>query len=342
MRVSVQRCLPNISNAVLFEQEKYEQSCLAGISAANTLRRMRRRDLTKEEKKDAERLWALWEEHKRQTGMTQAELADQCGWSNQSAAGQYLKGVIPLNIGAMLKFSRVLKVRPEAISPRLAAELDQSPRAARDVPKTLPPGAHKFGAIAEVPVVGTTQGGPPDRIWEELGHAVGYSDEYLEVSTPDPHAYALRVVGSSMAPRIMEGEWLLVEPGQGAQPGDDVVVKTSDGRVMVKQLVSRHNGTIILASVNEAFDRIRLDERELQFMHFVAGRFAARSVKRRIADPIITDDGEATEGRRIVQQSIDHEDLRSPTGRGKAHADKGWQEGQPVHAPTRDRKRRES
>lgn len=162
-------------------------------------------------------------------------------------------------------------------------ELGTPPMRASDS-SSMPDEGQRFRPPSEVPVVGTTQGGPPDRIWEELQFPTGYSDEYLQVSTPDPHAYALRVVGSSMAPRIMEGEWLLVEPTGEAQPGDDVVVKTNDGRVMVKVLVSSHAGTLILSSINESFERITVQAHEVAFMHFVAGRFASRSVKRRVAD----------------------------------------------------------
>lgn len=145
----------------------------------------------------------------------------------------------------------------------------------------------QMGAVAvrparEVPIVGTTQGGPPDRIWLETGHPVGHGDQYVEVATSDPHAYGLRVVGDSMAPRIMEGEWIVVEPSVEPHPGDEVVVRTVDGEVMVKVFVARNGDTIILDSINQAFKRITKNVAELDFMHYVGPRLPARAVKKRI------------------------------------------------------------
>lgn len=148
--------------------------------------------------------------------------------------------------------------------------------------ESLPPGSVRLRSISEVPIVGTTQGGPPDRIWEETGYPVGHGGLYVDVATADPHAYGLRVVGDSMSPRIMEGEWVVVEPGTVAQPGDDVVVKTTDGEVMVKQLVAQHGDTVILASINEAFKRISRPLSEIVFIHYVGSRLPARAIKRRI------------------------------------------------------------
>lgn len=166
-----------------------------------------------------------------------------------------------------------------------------------------PADAHRFRPPIEVPVVGTTQGGPPDRLWDELCYPVGYSDEYLEVSTPDQHAYALRVVGNSMAPRIMEGEWLLVEPSKEVYPGDDVVVKTVDGEVMVKRLISDRDGRLVLASINEAFQQITIPTSNVVFLHYVGGIHPARSAKQRISGAEVMPD----HGRRHHQAAVEVE-----------------------------------
>lgn len=255
--------------------------------------------LTHEQLADASRLRAAHESAKQKNpSLTQEALAFACGWKTQGAVSQYMRGDIPLNLKALLKFCSALDVAPESVSPSLALLISSQGKS--------PEGAYRFESRREVPVVGTTQGGPPNRLWEERGFPVGYSDEYLDVSTPDQNAYALRVVGSSMAPRIMEGEWLLVEPNQEALPSDDVVLRTTDGRVMIKQLVSRHNGTFILASVNEAYDRISIDESEVDFIHYVAGRFAARSVKRRVGEKIQTNNYSGS-GRRVAPSDYESE-----------------------------------
>lgn len=131
----------------------------------------------------------------------------------------------------------------------------------------------------KVPVVGTTREGPDVR-WQKLGQPADWGNEYLEIMSPDPHAYVLRVKGTAMAPRMYEGEGVLVEPDTEPQPGDDVVVKTQDGQVMVKSLVAMRDGEIVLGSIAEQ-TRITLSTSDIVFMHFVAGVFNARVIKKR-------------------------------------------------------------
>lgn len=131
-----------------------------------------------------------------------------------------------------------------------------------------------------IPVVGTSQGGP-DHAWLEMGYPPGFGDEYLNVTSRDHHAYALRVRGNSMAPRIREGDVILVEPTTTPDPGDDVVVKTRDGQVMVKTLVSSRNDEIILDSIAKDYDRIVLPSSKVEFIHAVMGVFPPKSIYKR-------------------------------------------------------------
>jgi len=81
-----------------------------------------RRPLTPEEREDAQRLRALFEKQKAETGLTQEELAALGGWSGQSGASGYLNARIPLNLKAATAFARALGVSVRDISPRLAAK----------------------------------------------------------------------------------------------------------------------------------------------------------------------------------------------------------------------------
>lgn len=216
---------------------------------------------------EAARLKALFKSH---TDLSQEAFGATFEIGSQGMVWQYLNARSPLNTDAALKFARGLGCQVTDFSPRLAEAL-----------RPTPPGVPMRRGV-EVPIVGTTQGGPPDRIWEEIGYPTGHGGLYVDVATGDANAYGLRVVGDSMAPRIMEGEWIVVEPNTVPQPGDDVVVKTVDGEVMVKQLVAEHGDTVILASINEAFKRITRPLSDIVFIHYVGPRLPARAIKRRI------------------------------------------------------------
>lgn len=120
-----------------------------------------------------------------------------------------------------------------------------------------------------VPVVGSVEAGP-DGYLEEAGYPVGHGDGSIEHPAKGQNAYALRVRGESMHPRIRSGEFLVVEPSIPANPGDDVVVICCDGRKMVKQMLYQRDGEVTLGSINNGFKPITLPLQEVEAIHYVA------------------------------------------------------------------------
>ena len=119
-----------------------------------------------------------------------------------------------------------------------------------------------------IPVVGGARLGDNGH-FVELEYPTGHGDGYIELQSNDPNAYALRCEGDSMSPRIKHGEYVVVEPGHAVMPGDEVVVKASDGRVMVKTYLYRRDGRVHLVSVNEAHPKVAIDETQIDAMHYV-------------------------------------------------------------------------
>lgn len=83
-----------------------------------------RRDLTHEEKLEAQRMKKLWEDYKAQKGnagvkLTQKDLAKGVGLDTQSAVSQYLTGKIPLNDTVILRFCKYIGRSPSVIRPTL-------------------------------------------------------------------------------------------------------------------------------------------------------------------------------------------------------------------------------
>ena len=121
----------------------------------------------------------------------------------------------------------------------------------------------------QVPVVGSVKGGP-DGFLEELGYPPGHGDGHVEYPARDKNAYALRVRGDSMRPRIKSGEFLIVEPNHGVSPGDDVVVICKDGRKLVKELLYIKDNEVRLSSINADYEPIILFQEEVEAIHYVA------------------------------------------------------------------------
>lgn len=134
--------------------------------------------------------------------------------------------------------------------------------------------------LRQVPVVGTTQGGLPDRIWTDGGYPVGGFDEYAECSTADQGAFLCRVVGDSMSPRYRPGEFCLVEPSTQPEIEDDVLVRLATGETMLKRLLGVRGG-LRLGSYND--DAVfTMSDTEVTWYYYVAHAVPARSIKHRI------------------------------------------------------------
>jgi transcriptional regulator with XRE-family HTH domain len=127
-----------------------------------------------------------------------------------------------------------------------------------------------LGKRKRLAVVGMAQLGD-NGFWADIEYPVGHGDGYIDWPTSDPDAYAIECSGDSMRPRIRHGEFVIIEPNHPIQPGEEVMVKSKDGRVMVKELAYKSAGRYTLLSVNEAHGKIILHEDEIEKMHYVAG-----------------------------------------------------------------------
>lgn len=124
--------------------------------------------------------------------------------------------------------------------------------------------------LRNVPIVGNAVATPDkDGYFDDMGFPVGAGEGYLPWPTKDPNAYALRVKGDSMQPRIRPGELIIVEPNKAVAAGDDVVVRCKDGRKMVKQLLLKRDGEVTLGSINQAHRQVTISLDEIESLQFV-------------------------------------------------------------------------
>jgi phage repressor protein C with HTH and peptisase S24 domain len=113
------------SSAAFYQQQNTSSAVCLDISSANTLIRMKiRRPLTPEEVAESARLKAIYEQRKSAAkaagrNLTQADVAEACGWSGQSAFSQYATGKVPLNVEALLKLAKALNFDASEVSSRL-------------------------------------------------------------------------------------------------------------------------------------------------------------------------------------------------------------------------------
>ena len=132
-----------------------------------------------------------------------------------------------------MRLSKALDFAPEDVSPRLAQSVQHLTYPSIQA-GNVEPGPPITTAPRRIEIVGTAQLGN-DGYWVGLDN----SDGWVETWSRDEDAYALRLKGDSMAPAIRSGWVAVCEPNHRLVPGEYVMVTTSDGQSMVKELLRK-------------------------------------------------------------------------------------------------------
>ncbi|HEX3808296.1 MAG TPA: helix-turn-helix transcriptional regulator [Rhizomicrobium sp.] len=123
------------------------------------------------------------------------------------------------------------------------------------------------GHSRNVPLIGMAQAGR-NGFFDDSGFPVGASwDEIIFPDIADEHAYALEISGDSMMPVFRDGDRILVSPEANVRRGDRVVLKTTGGEVMAKQVLRSSSQRVELRSLNPAHEDRTIATRDMAFMH---------------------------------------------------------------------------
>lgn len=125
------------------------------------------------------------------------------------------------------------------------------------------------GAVQRIPLIGLAQAGS-EGYFDDAGYPTGAGwDEIPFPEMGDSRAYALEISGNSMEPLYREGDTIIVSPAAQVRRADRVVVKTTDGEVMVKQLLRRTAKFVDLQSINSEHPNRTLPVEEVVLIHRV-------------------------------------------------------------------------
>lgn len=198
-------------------------------------------------------------------GISQAEIARRLGVTPQAVYGWITTGTISKK--RLVHFARETGADLASLmSDR--EDLRVEAMRGQDIGSLVPTRREQAG----IPLIGHVIATPDtDGFFEDMGFPPGAGELYIPWATRDPNAYAVRVRGDSMYPRYRPGEILVVEPNAAVVPGEDVVVRTRDGRKMVKRLLFQRSGEVELGSINERHKPITIALEQIESMQLVAG-----------------------------------------------------------------------
>jgi phage repressor protein C with HTH and peptisase S24 domain len=132
----------------------------------------------------------------------------------------------------------------------------------------------EFATIAEdssgkrrrgVPLIGFAQAGDLG-FFDDAGFPVGQGWDEIDIQGDGEGVYALEIAGDSMLPVYRAGDRILVQPTGEPRRGDRVVVKTSEGEVMAKEVERVSAKRLELLSLNPDYPGRVLDRKNVAWV----------------------------------------------------------------------------
>ncbi len=111
----------------------------------------------------------------------------------------------------------------------------------------------------QIPVLGYVRAGIPTEAVEEV---LDYEDVVLPESEKQDY-FALRIKGDSMAPRMVEGDTVIVKKQLSFSSGDICVVLVGSGDATVKKIIKKDTG-IILMPLNSSYEPMFFTPEEVE------------------------------------------------------------------------------
>lgn len=201
--------------------------------------------MTNEHLARGERLKALREKW----GLSQAALAEKCGWASQSRVGNYEVGTRKISADDAIVLAKALGVGPEVIlfgtttasSERL---IELSPLSQND--------------IKMVPLISWVQAG--EFCLADSFELPNEDLEYYACPNPKagPRTFALKVRGDSMTNphgqrNYPEGTVIFVDPDHPPKSGLRVIASLEDGSCTFKELAENEMGKTYLRALNPRY-----------------------------------------------------------------------------------------
>ncbi len=124
----------------------------------------------------------------------------------------------------------------------------------------LPGSLRRRNRLVDLPLISAVPAGKVATIFHP-----DYVDDYVTVDDiKDPSAFALKVKGQSMSPRIEDGDVVIVSPQHEARSGDICVVRV-DGEDTLKKVKFEGN-YVHLIPLNPDFEPVTVKKRDVNFV----------------------------------------------------------------------------
>lgn len=204
---------------------------------------MSKKPLATDRKEECLRLKAIFNQKKRELGLTQEKLAHVLDM-NQSSVSHYLNGVNPLNTSVAAAFAQILKVDVSEFSVRLANEIAAISKAVAASDRVFSaPSEKDYALIPQFKAHGSCGDGYLNDHVEVTEGLVFKRDWLARMKSKPENLHVIYAEGDSMEPYVFEGDVVLFDSSK-TEPKDRqaYVVRRPDGGISIKRLISKLPG----------------------------------------------------------------------------------------------------
>ena len=169
------------------------------------------------------------------------------------------KGEQVPNSNYLMRLAKHLGVRPEWLLTGAGEMYQQSSTNKKILPFQKPNSLEKI-LLIEIPLLSSVPAGQTTPMFHP-----DYVESYVTIDNiNDPNAFALIVKGESMAPKIEDGDIVVVSPKQDIRNGDICVIRVNDEDVLKKVKFNETN--IHLIPLNKNFEPVTVRKKDITFI----------------------------------------------------------------------------
>lgn len=171
---------------------------------------------------------------------TQSDLAEKLGYADKSMIAKIEAGKIDLPQSKILAFAEALNIDPGDL---MGWDSEKS-----NVEPVL------IGKTVRIPVYGRIPAGIPLEAIEDIED---YIDVPVEIAK-DKELIALKVIGNSMYPKYIDGDYVLIQKQPDCESGQDCAVRVNGNDVTLKKVIKQTDG-IMLQPINPEYEPKKYD-----------------------------------------------------------------------------------
>jgi len=126
--------------------------------------------------------------------------------------------------------------------------------------------------LYNIPVISSIAAGDPG---EYVGnYPEGFAEEFISspVDVKDKQSFALKIEGNSMAPRYIDGDYVIASPSRPPSQNRPVIAKINKNEITCK-LYKKSENSILLIPVNPEYQIITCEQKDVHWVYPVVGMY---------------------------------------------------------------------